>query len=224
MRLTRRGRLLRAACVLIAFVSGIVLAVDGFTPSGGPPQPAGAARPDAKDSVASATAHPADAAADPTPRPIPPLPASPPTRIVVPYVRIDAPVGLTGLNPDGSVAAPNVDDRNLAAWYEGSPAPGAEGTSVVVGHVDVKTGPAVFYKAGSLRKGDTIRVLRADGVMAVFTIYGIQVFAKRSFPVERVYGGTGHPELRIITCGGTFDSKRGYSGNVVVFARLTARM
>ncbi|NUU20177.1 MAG: class F sortase [Streptomycetaceae bacterium] len=144
-----------------------------------------------------------------------------PVRIAIPELRIDAPVGRVGLDDKGNVAVPPVDDRNLAAWYEGSPPPGANGTSVVVGHVDVKAGPAVFYDLGTLDKGDTIRVTREDGTTAVFTIYGIQVFRKKGFPVERVYGGTGHPELRIITCGGTYNKKQGYTGNVVVFARLT---
>lgn len=216
--------MLRTAVTTVALVLGVLLTVDGLTPSGGPPQPTAAARPDAPQPAASAATPSPGASARPEPRSIPPLPASVPTRIVVPYVRIDAPVGRTGLDATGRVAAPSLDDRNFAAWYDGSPMPGAEGTSVVVGHVDANTGPAVFYKAGSLRKGDTIRVLREDGVTAVFTIYGIQVFAKKNFPVERVYGGTGHPELRVITCGGTFNGARGYSGNVVIFARLTARL
>jgi hypothetical protein len=151
------------------------------------------------------------------------MPVSPPVWVALPSLHINAPVSRVGLNPNGLIAAPPTEDRNLAAWYEGSPTPGADGTAVVVGHVDVPKGPAVFYGLGSLHKGNLIRVRREDGVTAVFTIYGVQVFGKKDFPTDRVYGGTGQPELRLITCGGQYDKAHGYSGNVVVFARLTAR-
>jgi hypothetical protein len=36
-----------------------------------------------------------------------------------------------------------------------------------------------------------------------------------------VYGARGRPELRLITCGGSYDRGKDYSGNVVVFAHLT---
>ncbi|MGR7003096.1 sortase domain-containing protein [Yinghuangia aomiensis] len=93
----------------------------------------------------------------------------------------------------------------------------------MVGHVDATGGRAVFYDIATLHKGTTIRVTRQDGSTAIFTVYGIQVFKKAGFPVERVYGGTGFAELRILTCGGTYDKKQGYTGNVVVFARLTGQ-
>jgi hypothetical protein len=34
-------------------------------------------------------------------------------------------------------------------------------------------------------------------------------------------GARGRPELRLITCGGSYDRRKGYSGNVVVLAHLT---
>ncbi|MDI2132865.1 class F sortase [Yinghuangia seranimata] len=219
----------------VALGWGLSNAHAGLEPSGGPPQPAAAARPEptagdvpggptapGPSTSASASATPAASAA-PTaqaPKTAPAMPPSTPTAIAIPAVGIEAPIERTGLNTKGWIAAPNTNDRNLAAWYDGSPTPGADGTSVVVGHVDVKSGPAVFYKLGALHKGDTIRVRREDGTTATFAIYGIQVFRKKDFPVDRVYGGTGLPELRIITCGGSYDKKHGYDGNVVVFARL----
>lgn len=203
--------------VLVTVCFGGSLAVDGFTAHGGPPAPSTDARPPGPDSAAPMA--PASAAGEP--RPAPPMAASPPVRIAIPMVRIEAPVGTVGLNADGTIAAPPPDNPNLAAWYTGSPTPGALGTAVVVGHVDATGGRAVFYDIATLRKGTTIRVARQDGTTAVFTVYGIQVFKKAGFPVERVYGGTGFAELRILTCGGTYDKKQGYTGNVVVFARLT---
>ena len=43
------------------------------------------------------------------------------------------------------------------------------------------------------------------------------------FPTAMVYGPVPDAELRLITCGGTFDYARGsYLSNVVVYARLSA--
>jgi hypothetical protein len=93
---------------------------------------------------------------------------------------------------------------------------------VVVGHVDNEAGPAVFYGLGSLKRGAHVEVTRFDGRVAVFEVYGIEVFSKEDFPGVRVYGDTGHPELRVITCGGGYSKAHGYDGNVVAFARLVA--
>jgi hypothetical protein len=95
-----------------------------------------------------------------------------------------------------------------------------KGTAVVVGHVDNKQGPAVFYGLGALQKGNRVEVSRQDGKTAVFEIYGIEVFSKNDFPSDRVYTSTGGAELRVITCGGGFSQQNGYEGNVVTFARM----
>ncbi|MFF8945678.1 class F sortase [Streptomyces sp. NPDC014864] len=172
----------------------------------GPPQPARAVAPDGGRTSSAAPA---------------PLPYSVPRRVRIPAIRVDAPITPVGLDADGWVGAPPPENPNLAGWFTGAVAPGEKGTAVVVGHVDNRTGPAVFYGLGALRKGSRIEVRRQDGRTAVFGIYGVEVFAKNGFPGERVYGSKGAPELRVITCGGGFSQGIGYDGNVVVFARLT---
>ena len=60
---------------------------------------------------------------------------------------------------------------------------------------------------------------RADGTLAVFRVTIVRQFPKDSFPTSAVYGPAPDPELRLITCGGTFDSQlRGYLSNTVVYA------
>jgi sortase (surface protein transpeptidase) len=111
---------------------------------------------------------------------------------------------------------------DVPAWYRYSPTPGATGPSVIVGHVDSARGPSVFYRLGALRGGDTIDVRRADGRVARFTVRDTRRFAKDHFPTSLIYGDTAGPELRLITCGGSFDRSSGhYTDNVVVFATLT---
>ncbi|KPC64032.1 class F sortase [Streptomyces chattanoogensis] len=174
----------------------------------GPPQPGGGAAP-APAPVRGRPSGPA------------PLARSAVTRVTIPSLGISAPVVPLGLDKDGWIAAPPARNPRLAGWYAQAPAPGERGTAVIVGHVDTYTGPAVFYRLGTLEKGRTIRVTRKDGRTVVFEIYGIRVFAKDRFPARQVYGATGRPELRLLTCGGGYSASGGYAGNVVVFARMT---
>ncbi|MGW4564912.1 class F sortase [Streptomyces sp. NPDC004561] len=176
----------------------------------GPPQPASAAAPDTRAPRSTVAAEPLA------------LPFSAADRIRIPVIHVDAPVMAVGLDANGWVGAPPPDDPNLAGWFTGAVSPGEKGTAVVVGHVDNKQGPAVFYGLGALKKGNRVEVLRKDGKTAVFEVYGVEVFSKASFPGDRVYGSKGTPELRVITCGGGFSKQNGYDGNVVVFARLVA--
>ncbi len=152
-----------------------------------------------------------------------PLPPSLPQRIRIPEIGVDAPLMRLGVDAKDELQVPPDSDNNLAGWYEGGATPGARGSSVIAGHVDTNKGPAVFYAIGSLHKGDTIRVTRADHRTAVFSVYGIEVYEKSAFPTDRVYDSTPTPELRLVTCGGGFSkSTHSYLGNVVVYARLTA--
>ncbi|MEU1027279.1 class F sortase [Streptomyces mirabilis] len=174
----------------------------------GPPQPATAAAADSRTPVATFSNGPAA------------LPYSVVDRVRIPAIQVNAPVVPVGLDSAGWVDAPPPDNANLAGWFTGAVSPGEKGTAVIVGHVDNTRGPAVFYGLGSLKKGNRVEVQRKDGKTAIFEIYGVEVFAKKNFPGDRVYGSKGTPELRVITCGGGFSKQHGYDGNVVVFARL----
>ncbi|MBT2408919.1 MULTISPECIES: class F sortase [unclassified Streptomyces] len=196
----RGGLLALAACV------GIWLVGSGSNEPVRPPQP----------SPADALAPRADYA-----RSIAPLTGSPPTRIRIPSIRVDAPLTGLGLERDGSLEVPPPANRDLAGWYRDGTTPGATGTAVIVGHVDHATGPAVFYHLGALRRGAAIEVPRADGRTAVFTVHAVEVYDAKAFPDSRVYGPSPRAELRVITCGGGFSPRTGYRGNVVVFAHLT---
>ena len=194
-----------ASVTVIALFSGIWL-LHGATGGHAPPQPSAAQ---------------ASTGIDPEGSGAPPLPPSPPDRIRIPSIRVDAPLTGLGLTGTGSLKAPPAAQQNLAGWYEAGTVPGDTGTAVVAGHVDNAAGPAVFYDLGALKKGSTIEVHRRDGSTAVFTVYAVEVFADKDFPDEKVYGATDRPELRVITCGGGYSRRTGYQGNVVVFAHLT---
>ncbi|SFD55330.1 class F sortase [Streptomyces aidingensis] len=148
------------------------------------------------------------------------LPPSTPIGVRIPAIDVDAPTVGYGLGPDGSLEIPPEDKSHLAGWYHGGVTPGSEGTALIAGHVDDADGPAVFYDLGALRRGDLVEVARADGRTALFLVDAVEVFGREMFPDELVYGHTGRPELRLITCGGGFSHSQGYLGNVVVFAHL----
>jgi hypothetical protein len=152
----------------------------------------------------------------------PALAPSPPDRIRIPSIRVDAPLTGLGLTSIGSLQAPPAAYKNLAGWYEAGTTPGETGTAIVAGHVDNTEGPAVFYDLGALKRGATIEVDREDGTVAVFTVDAVEVYAARNFPDDKVYGAAHRPELRVITCGGGYSKTTGYQGNVVVFAHLSS--
>ncbi|WP_260475874.1 class F sortase, partial [Streptomyces sp. WAC 06725] len=146
-----------------------------------------------------------------------------PLRVRIPSLGVNAPLTGLGLDENGSLATPPEGDRNLAGWYENGTTPGTTGTSLIAGHVDTRSGPAVFYNLGALKKNHTIEVVRADGRTAVFSIDAVEVYDGNDFPDKKVYGPADRPELRLITCGGGFNKARQeYLGNVVAFAHLTA--
>ncbi|KOU58232.1 class F sortase [Streptomyces sp. NPDC060334] len=199
----RGGLLALAACV------GVWLVSSGSAETVGPPLPSPA---EALNTLSAQASYPGS---------IDPLPGSPPTRIRIPVIRVDAPLTGLGLERDGSLQVPPPARRDLAGWYREGVTPGAVGTAVVAGHVDHATGPAVFYHLGALHRGAAIEVARADGRTAVFTVHAVEVYDAEDFPDDRVYGPSPRAELRVITCGGGFSPRTGYRGNVVVFAHLT---
>ena len=147
-----------------------------------------------------------------------------PQRIDIPDLGVRAPVVPRGLDRQGAIDPPSFDQADTVGWYAGGARPGAAGAALMVGHVDTETRPAVFYKLSSLRSGETVRVIRDDGRVAEFTVDDVQVQNRDRFDARQAYGQhrPGRAELRLITCGGTFDQDSGsYTANVIVSAYLT---
>jgi Sortase domain len=143
-----------------------------------------------------------------------------PVWLAVPAIGVRTRLVDLGLNRNGTLQVPT--STTVAGWFTGSPRPGAVGPAVIAGHVDSRTGPAIFFWLRTLRPGERIYVGRADGTMAVFTVTSVRFYSKDEFPTAAVYGPVPDAELRLITCGGIFDGSLGsYLSNVVVFARLT---
>jgi sortase (surface protein transpeptidase) len=144
---------------------------------------------------------------------------SEPVRLEIPAIGVGTPLLRLGLEPDGGMQVPG--DYARAGWFAEGPAPGQVGPSVIAGHVDSKTGPAVFHRLRDLRPGDPVLVERADGSRLRFLVERSRSYPKSTFPTRDVFGPVPVAALRLITCGGEFDRARGsYRENLVVFARL----
>ncbi|MET8993590.1 class F sortase [Amycolatopsis sp. Hca4] len=212
----RHPRLWPAVTAVVAAL-GVVLAValvlvlsprapqDVAPPSPAAPDPPGTA------SVARTPATTADG-----------LPAAKPASLTIPAIGVRAEgIKDLGLTPEGALEVPG--DATTVGWFTGAPSPGEAGPAVLAAHVDYKHVPGAFSRLKDLQPGAQAEVARADGRIAVFTVYRVDRYPKAAFPTDQVYGDTPDPELRLITCGGAFDRASGnYLDNVVAYARLTA--
>ena len=209
IRLIRRPWAVAAALLGAVLVCGAVAGLawashtgrPAFRPAAGPslvPVPAGkiAAAPQAR-----ATSAPA------------------PTGLVIPAIGVKTSLIRLGLTSAGTLQVPS--STTVAGWYTGSPPPGATGSAVIAGHIDSYQGPGVFYRLHELRPGKLIYVQRGRGSIAVFRVTAVRTYLKSKFPTADIYGPVPDAQLRLITCGGTFDYATGhYLSNVIVFASL----
>lgn len=148
------------------------------------------------------------------------LPASRPVRLAIPAIEVNTGVIDLGLKPDGTMEVPA--DGSTAGWYTESPTPGELGPAVLAAHVDWKGSKGVFYDLRRTEPGDQVTVERADGRAAAFTVRRVEQYPKDRFPTDQVYGDVDTAQLRLITCGGDFDTgARSYRDNIVVYAELT---
>jgi hypothetical protein len=154
-----------------------------------------------------------------------PMARSAPVALYIPHIGIRAKIISLGLTSGGAVRVPPLARPFLTSWYDRGPTPGAPGAAVIFGHVDSHAvGPAVFYRLGDLRPGDLVYVTLKDRKTALFRVYSAALYQKAEFPDQAIYGYTSWPSLRLVTCGGQFDSSTGhYLSNTVVFAQYVGQ-
>ena len=185
------------------------------------PAPAGGGTP-ATPLAPTATAVP------PTATPVPPTPtATPvpraglPVRVKIPKIKVDADVEYVGLTSDGAMDVPKNYDNT--AWYQLGPRPGEQGNAAIAGHVDSKTGKAVFWDLPKLKPGDEVFVVGDDGVERKFVVTAIESYKRVDAPLDRIFGQTSSKHLNLITCDpdSTFNRTTSeYASNVVVYTEL----
>lgn len=226
-RVRSRSILVVCACLVLAGIIAIVWGLNRPMPSQSIPLPStstasasatspGSAKPGAVAPTPSTTTSRATPA-------VPAVPVSNPVKVAIPSVNEGSTLLRLGTTAQGELQVPTQAQAHQAAWFNGSPKPGQDGPAVILGHVINAEGPAVFYKLGDVQVGEVVKVTDADGRVLTFTVYRVASYPKTHFPTKDVYGNTAGPELRVITCGGVFNSKTGhYLNNTVLYARLSS--
>jgi sortase (surface protein transpeptidase) len=152
---------------------------------------------------------------DHQPHPLPARPTGPMT-ITIPSIGVKAGIVGIGLQADGAMQTPDPDQ---VGWYKRGPRPGAPGPAVLIGHLDSRTDPAVFYRLRELHPGDKILIRQRGGPTTKFIVQRLERHPKTALPTNRIWPTTSKPLLRLITCGGSFnDATRHYRDNLIVYA------
>jgi sortase (surface protein transpeptidase) len=196
--------------------AGIVLAVAGVTFALLAPR---SQTPPSLPRTAPSTAPPAWLTAPPK------APAaisrSVPVKLSIPAISVsDATVVPEGTT-DGALDVPPLSGPAAydVGWWDGGNTPGQDGPAVLVSHVNsAAMGNLTFANLDEMKAGEEAEVALADGATVWFTVTGTQEVSKTAFPTQAVYGPTPGPTLRLITCGGAFDSATGhYVDNLIVY-------
>jgi hypothetical protein len=142
-----------------------------------------------------------------------------PVRVQIASREIDAPVLPVGIDVAHGVLAAPAGIHRLGWWRDGATPGSASGSTLVVGHVDSRTGgPGAFFRLKDARPGDRVEVMLAAGRTLRYRVVSVRTYPKTGLPTG-VWSTRGKPRLVLVTCGGPFDpAARHYRDNVVVTA------
>lgn len=142
-----------------------------------------------------------------------------PVRITIPSIGVSSSLEDLVLGAGGELTDP--EDYDLAGWYTDGVVPGEVGPAIIAGHIDSPTGPAVFTDLPAVADGAEVVVEMSDGSEVRFVVSGRMQSEKATFPTDAVYRNVPTPQLRLITCAGSFDPATGhYTDNLILFASL----
>ena len=164
------------------------------------------------------------------------LARSVPVEVKIPSIGVDARI-MQVYDPGGQLQAPPLSGAGASevGWWAGVPgnpqqsySPGQAGPAVLVGHINSSAiGDLVFAHLTSLKAGQQVMVTLAGGQQVTFVMQSLQEISKAEWAggdalarqtTQKVYGPTSVPSLRLITCGGAFDSSTGhYVDNVIAY-------
>lgn len=148
-------------------------------------------------------------------------PTNPPVALSIDSIGATTTVAPVGVDERGDVAVP--PDASNAGWYRFGAVPGAEGSAVVVAHVDYDGRPGPFFRLAAVEPGDVVTVTLADGSVSRFAVTQTAQYRKDELPTAELFRTDGPPRLVLITCGGDFRrAERSYTDNVVVVAEPVA--
>jgi sortase (surface protein transpeptidase) len=149
-----------------------------------------------------------------------------PVRLVVPSLKIDAPVVPIELGRDRVLRPPN--DPGKVGWWNRSAQPGAkEGQSLLTGH-SVRLGDGAMDTLGDVRRGATVQIVgetekgEKDPKVASYSVQKVFVYSREEVAKhsDELFGQDSKTTARrlvLVTC--TDWDGRVYQSNIIVYAR-----
>lgn len=143
-----------------------------------------------------------------------------PKRLIIQKINVDAEVESVGQDEKGNMDVPKKDEN--VGWYELGYKPGDNGSAVMAGHFDTRTGsPAVFYNISKLQAGDTMQVVDENDNSLTYTVKKTASYDFDKVPLQEIFATSGKKTLNLITCEGVFDREsKNYSKRLVVYAEI----
>ena len=142
-----------------------------------------------------------------------------PANIEIPSIGVEAAIEPTGILENGEMGVPEKIEE--VGWFEPGFKAGAKGHTVLAGHVDSLTGPAIFYHLKKVKTGEQVILTDADGREMVFEIKEIASYPTDEAPIQEIFGPSDKRMINLITCTGTFNRDIGsHEERLVVSAEL----
>ena len=142
-----------------------------------------------------------------------------PVKVKIPSIDVEAKIERVGILENGQMGVPQ--EINNVGWFEPGVKPGSRGSAVLAGHVDSRTGPAIFFNVRNLKQGDEIFVTDEKGTTLTFVVKKQKSYPRGSAPINKIFQTSEGQSLNLITCSGTFNRLEGtHEERLVVFAEL----
>lgn len=139
-----------------------------------------------------------------------------PRKLIIDGIGLTAEIEPVGVDKNGHMEMPS--NPWLVGWYKYGATLEEKGNIVIGGHLDSKTGPAIFYRLASLAIGDEIIVVDQKNEKHSFFVIKKETYDEDKFPSEEIFAAGDKKRLNLITCRGRFDRiKQGYNKRIVVF-------
>lgn len=119
------------------------------------------------------------------------------TNLSIPSIKVNEEIKHMGLNSNGNLEPP----QGVLQWYNKSAPVGANGISVLAGHVSYNDVPDVFWNLHDVKIGDKVSVKYSDGSTKNFKIVRKGPVNKNHLQYDSTVWGTSKtPSLVLATC------------------------
>lgn len=148
---------------------------------------------------------------------------TPPTRIQISALEIDAQVITLDMGPDMILPIP--DNGRVVAWYSYGARLGEGGNAVLAGHVDWNHELAVFWRLREARPGQTVTLYGVAGQAYDYKIEWVRDYPEAAAEgIAELRPGGEATTITLVTCTGRFDAAtRSYLDRRMVRATLVGR-